>query len=124
MSTRRQSLQFANSVFTSDTTLTPVVTYNPPAGSAMLVECVAVGRDTETGKVFACRIAQGCRQVAGTVTFAGSPVTVINGATISDAALVTCTATLSASGGTLAANVTGVVATTIDWYVALYIHLN
>lgn len=98
---------------TDGTTAIVLGTYTLTSGVSYMATIRIVGKDG-SGNTVICSQATAAKNVAGTSTLIGSIVNLvaING----DAAIVASVCTFDISAGTLRAKVTGIVATTINWY--------
>lgn len=103
-----------NATITSSTT----AIYAPPSGSTGYVEITILARNTSTGAVGVSKIAQSFKNIAGTVSLAGSLISIVGvaGALVGD--LTTAIAGLIVvSTATITPQVTGIVATNIEWLI-------
>lgn len=107
---------------TDAATTTTVVSYTVAGNAAFHAEAVVIGRNTSNGDMTSARLVAKLSRVSGTLSGIGSVLSVV---TLGGAVgLATCTATIDVSGDTIRVRVTGVVATTIEWYSDMIIHGN
>lgn len=98
-------------VTTSDATVTTLLSYTTTSGECGACVVLVIGRDGAGNRAAFERFV-GYQNVSGTLTVG----TTVSLATDQAAALVTTAITLDASGTSFRVRVTGVVATTIDWF--------
>lgn len=109
---------------TDGTTSTPVcLSAALPNGSTFTIEAYLQGRDA-AGNIASTQLSHRGKVVSGTAALVGSLTGIVSFATGSDTILATSTALIDISAGAARLNVTGVAATTIEWFGELYIRVN
>ena len=99
---------------TTDATPTTVASFGTATGSNYFVNGTLIGKDG-SGNLATASISIGFKNVGGTLSFVGSPVSTVAFASNSDVALSTCAITLGVSGTNIVLQVAGVAATNISW---------
>lgn len=121
MSQRTQD-QVNNVLTTTDATLTAAITYTIPSGSAGYVEATVIGRKISDSSTVVNKKCQAVKNVGGTASLIGSVGTILTLA--ADVSLSSSVVAIAVSSGNVLVNITGVAATTIEWFVELTVNLN
>lgn len=120
MSQRFVQNPWLTDVFTT-TNATPATSgstsYSVPSGVGGYVEMLATARNTATNVSASAKVARTFQTPGGVLTLTGSLITLVGtaGALVGDATLVTALAGLAVSGSIVQPQVTGILATNIEW---------
>lgn len=100
-----------NTLQTIDATQTVAVTYSFPANASSIIQVRVIGVDTSQN-TYALEQRYGVKRSAGNCSIVDLGVTVLG---VADVALLTASATLNVNGDSIEIDVTGILATTINW---------
>lgn len=111
----------SNVVVTTDATPTTIATFNVPAGCAASFVAEITGRNTATGATVVAARRVGAKNVGGVVSLVGTVLSVMDSV---DTALATVLITMDVSGTSVRVRATGLIATSIEWFVDIRVRLN
>lgn len=103
-------------VTTTDATVTTILSWTIPDGSSAYVEATIIGRDS-SGNTTIKKIAACVKRNSGNASMVSSVQIIVP--LVADVALLTVVATLDVSSPSVRVRVTGVIATTIEWFCEL-----
>lgn len=109
---------------TDGVTVTTVCTFTVPLNSNIMLSASLVGKETTTGDIATAKVDHRAKRAGGGASMVGSAVDQVTFAAGSDAALNASVITIDVSGNDVRLRVTGVAATTIDWFGTLIVHVN
>lgn len=113
----------SNVVTTTDATPTTLASVVVPTGCAASFVAEITGRNTATGATVVAARRVGAKNVGGVVSLVGTVLSVMDSV---DAALATVLITmdLDVSGTSVCVRATGLIATSIEWFVDIRVRLN
>lgn len=100
-------------VTTTDATSTVLLSYPIPAGTACMFSAYVIGRNTATGDIITANREAAAKNVSGTSTLIGSVQSLV---TLNDTTMALATVTIDVSAGNARVIVTGLAATSIEWF--------
>lgn len=110
-----------STVSTSGLEIKTILTYPVPTGASMVVQCVAVGRETTSQDVMVKAIMLIFKNTGGTLTQVGVTETITSQ---EDASMVGCNCAVVIDGTSIEVDVTGDTGLNINWLVDLQLWIN
>lgn len=120
MASNRTLPSVAETVTTTDATITTLLSFTVPTGVIVTVN-LTIGAKTSTPDGASRRMEGSFKNAAGVVSQIGATLTTLS---VGDVALATIAVIFDVTGATFRVRVTGVAATTIDWLVSGTAQLN
>ena len=108
-------------VTTTDGTQTVLLSFPIPTGAVCSIDANVVARSS-TGDGARVEKTQTFRNVGGTITAIGALLDIV--ALVTDVSLIGVAVTMAVNGTSVEVKVTGLIATTIDWFTEITAYIN
>jgi hypothetical protein len=104
---------------TAGAVASPILTYPVRSGTGAAFQLMVSAKNTATGRSANTVVTFGAQNLGGVAAILGVPAVGLSVANGSDAAMALCVVAVTAVGGNLVVNGTGLLATNIQWIASL-----